>query len=392
MNLLDKHKPLKISEFLGNVKQKMDFKNFLTEDKSSSSIIVGPNGSGKSTFVDLSIKEYCSGYKILFIDYNNITNHKDIQELINNFLKNKSILECLDSKNKRKKLIVFDDLNILMSIDRYALKYISELLNKSKMDYKIIITINIEDEKKVVDFYKKHKSLSIKLSYPPFNACVVYFLDIFSDILSEDDIINIIKNCKCNIRQIFLNYDNVEHKYKSINDTNIFDIVNDLFYNKHSINDIRLIISSDPTLITYIMYENFIQLTKENSKINFNTDEFKKIVYKMTKTFIESSIMETSNFTYNDNSFNDLFNIIKAASITSAITIHKPKPITLKYTTILSRVTQYYSNQKKYNKMLATNDINTDNVFRLWDIKNINDKIELTGDEPTLFNAYLKII
>lgn len=386
MELMDQNKPKTLSQFLGNFKQKMEISAFLKSKNYEPIIIVGPNGSGKSTFIDIALNDFAKDNKKMYIEYNTISNHKDLITIVDNFLKNKSIMECLTKSTNSTKFVIFDDINILINIDKFALKYIIELINKKNC--KIIISVNIEDEKKISDITKKYTNI-LKLGYPSVQDCLQYFMDIKPDNVDDNELLVLIKNCNCNIRQIFLNFDNTSYKQEYVYDSSIFDLVNNIFNTGYDMQSLIVQISSDPTIISYIMYENYINYIHETSKEVIN----KKDVHEICSTFIDCSIMETYNYTCNDGSINDLYNVLRCAYIINVINCYnrKKQSINLKYTTILSRVTQYYSNQKKYNRLLFENDLGIENVFKLWDVQLNNGKMEMNNDENTLFNAFLKI-
>jgi hypothetical protein len=407
MDLLEKYKPTKFADFVGNYQQKTIFNSFLGNNGNGNDnnimIIIGPNGSGKTSFVDIGINNFIQKYNYFKPEYNNYTNHKEIVSAITNFIYNKMVFN-----NKVGKILFFDDINILLNSDRYFLKYfideLSKTIIKGENNIKIILTINIEDEKKICDIKKIKNTSVIKLNNPSLSDCLSYFLNVFEKEEYECDeslLLDLIKKSKCNIRQIFLNIDSCEESFNENQneffDMNIFDIVKYLFSKTEKLNlhDLTIATSSDQLLINLIMYENFKEYYFNNFKIEKNK-VFKDIEY-VKKIFIDSSIIESNAYLCNETSLLDLTNLLKCGSIINLFNSSSRKKIlkeiNIKYTTILSRLLQYYSNQKKFNKFVSNQDISHVNAHVMWNVCMIeNNKKDIQkGDAITFYNAFSKL-
>lgn len=402
MEILEKHKVKHLKNFLGNFQQKTVLNNFLKSDKDLISIIIGANGVGKTTFVELGLKEH--GFTFIRPDYDNFVTHKDFVSYITTFI-NTTCISNTSKIESNKKAIFIDDINTLILQNRFALSFIEDLCKKLKT-IKIIVSVNIEDEKKITDL-KKLTTVLIRLQNPPINECLNYILNILETEdfdVDEELLIDLIKTNNCNLRSIFINLDSDETNNDDDNsneiyhDKNIFDIVNILFKrNDKTLNDMATGISSDPTLISLIMYDNYKDYYYENFKISKKTNTNFFFVNRM---FIEGSIIESNAYKNNDLMLVDWANLIKCGSIRaiyneSMVKIN-PKTLNLKYTTILSRLSQYFSNLKKQNKYNGQHDLSYNNSTTLWNMyslaKENNKKVTIPkGDATVFYNAILKL-
>lgn len=414
MEFLDNIKIDKLSDFLGNYQQKKTFKTFLESTSETFALIIGANGVGKTTFVMAGINE--KELKCIRPDYDQFNTHKDFVNYISSFTNTSFISNSLKI-DKDPKIIFIDDINILISQNRYGLVYIEELCDKlSKQNQtKLIVSINIEDEKKISDL-KKNKHILIKLNNPPINECLSFILDHLDKNgyeVEEELLFDIIKVHNCNLRSIFTNLVNEDYCKEDndvYQDKNIFDIIETLFKrSENNINDIEIGISSDPTLISLIMYDNYkdyyFHYFKNNKKTIDNGFSF------VNKNYVDASIMESEAYKNNDQMLIDWANLIKCASIrfvyNSSIRKITPKTdIHMKYTTILSRLSQYFSNVKKQNKYNGEYDINVSNSMTLWSIYYLSDlnnkklkkkskkqdELKLPKGQATVFyNAFTKL-
>ena len=403
MDVLVNTKISKLEDFVGNYDQKKKFVEFLKNKDNMFAIIVGANGVGKTTFVKLGLDQY--GYSYIRPDFDTFTNHKEFTNYISNFVNTRCISFNTSLDKNEKKLIFIDDINILIMQNRYGLSYIEELFTKLKT-IKVIVTVNIEDEKKLTDL-KKNAHTFIKLQNPPLNECVNFILNALETNgyeVDEEMLIDLIKTYNCNIRSIFKNLESDEslsQEHEVYQDKNIFDIVSMLFKRcDKNINDVQLGISSDPTLISLIMYDNYkdyyynnYKFNKKNMDYNFNF---------INRVFIDCSIIESNAYKNNDVLLIDWANLIKCSSIrfffNTCMKKANNKPNMLKYTTILSRLTQYFSNVKKYNKYNGECDMNYSNSKVLWNMnciskeKNKSKKGIPKGECTVFFNAYSKIM
>ena len=409
MDILEAHPPNNLSEFVGNFYQRQSFAKFLkSETKSCFAIIVGPNGCGKTTFVKTGLKEY--DYDYLRPDYNNIHCHQDFVNIVSNYIESKSIINMFKNTVKKDRAIFIDDINILLNFDRQCLKYISSLIPYAeKKNIKIIISINVEDEKKISDFKKGNFSY-IQLSNPNLGDCISFVLKL----LNEEDIdfdesllTQLVKKSKCNIRQIFLNLESFEEQDDSkwdveycFADSTLLDIVNTIFNKEHiKLDDLYTAISSDPIVISLTMFDNYKLYYKKQLKEHLNI---------INKFFVDSTILETYGYNNNEYPLLQMSNLIKCGSIRGLYNISlrksKTKQTSIKYTTIISRLLQYYSNQKKINRYVSNNDINIDNSYTMWNTnlilndgnivtngKIITEKLIPRGDALTFYNAFSKI-
>lgn len=410
MDILDANPVNTLADFAGNFYQKQLLSKFLKPDSDASvAIVVGPNGCGKTSFVCSGFNDY--NYEFLRPDYSTIHNHQDFVNIISNFINNKSIACMLNRKEEKKKAIFIDDLNILLNFDRNCVKYISGLISKK---IKIIISINVEDEKKVTDF-KKGNYAYIQLTNPAIGDCLNYVLELLEkqDIEVDEDLLTmLVKKSKCNIRQIFLNLESFEDiedvawdvEY-CFSDCSLLDVVGTIF-NKDNINlqDLSISISSDPVVISLTMFDNYKQYYANHFKTN--KAAFNKSNAFIRKLFVESTLLETYGYNNNDYTLLQMSNLIKCGSIrnlfNTSVRKQKTKQTPIKYTTILSRLLQYYSNQKKINRYTSNNDINIDNSYTLWNVNMLatsssnhidsaNKAFTPKGDTLTFYNAFSKI-
>ena len=304
-------------------------------------VIIGNNGSGKTT----RATSESEGYNTFYVRYDILKNHNDLVECIDNFLNVKTISNFFD---KRPKLLLFDDIDILISQDRSACKYVSELIDNRKTN--IIVTCVSSQEKKLLEIKKKISSDCIFVLAPIKNNTKYYF------------------------------------------DNNIYDNIAEFFENpQRDIVDLEFLLTSDVILITYIIYDNYCKYFHSRYKLS-NTDFCKEVVHEITGIFSCLSEMENNGFDNIDWLLVEYAGFIKSYKIRLIQRLienslnPKYKRPEISYTQITSRTAQECNIRKKIGELEFLNHSN---------IAYYADKYSMTGStgkarkpgHKTLFNS-----
>tara|TARA_B110000259_G_scaffold153644_2_gene173949 strand:- start:926 stop:2200 length:1275 start_codon:yes stop_codon:yes gene_type:complete len=385
MNYIEKYKPLKSTNFIGHYKFTNDFKNHIkTGDLNKIILCIGSTGIGKTNLIDLILYEL--DFNIIKI--NNIDNYK---EEINNYLNTKSIDTFF---TKKKKILLIDDLGIYLNND----KNISNYLLNLKIKQPIICILNKQYDRKAIDL--KKKTNIFYLNKPPFNITLQYIISILNqenveiDSLRLQNIKNLIKHNKNNIKAILLNLQNIvlnnnelkeyclyENKY---NDIGLFDAVGSIYNEKHTIPDLDNIIYNDSSLIYMLLHENIIN---EIDRRTINDDDLLNLFSNFLDDSCEGDIIQ--EFIYKNNNWNmlNIIYIVKILRLNNSINNYKKNNNEIKYT--FTRILTKYSlkcnfNKKKIN-LLEKNKINQENLdtllqtilYLLNSLKQYNDDIVL---------------
>lgn len=274
---------------------------FLDDDDLYSFIVIGQSGSGKTSLLKNILDARKGDVKYFQPPYDGC--HTQFMTFVDNFVTNRTIL---DFTNKLKKVLFLDDADILINLNRYANKYIQEIVHNKKC--KVICTSTNSEEKRLVDI----KKVSIMYRIP---------------IISE--------------RAYF--------------DKNIYEVIHDIFDREYSpISDLQKAVSSDPVLISYIMYDNFKQYVQNNYDV---AQQMIKALCYISKMYHDMSILEDNMYTLNDYHIVELAAICKCYGIRlqqrEMNRISRVRNTDIQYTQIASRSVQQYNIQKKLRNELV---------------------------------------
>jgi len=305
-------------------------------------LIIGSSKSGKTKMceqildnmrVDTSSN---NGLSILRPMYETLESHMDLVELCSNFLmtsvgfsdivgiNTKTITgsrerETVDIK---KKVIVFDDVDILLSQDRYANTYIQSLLK----NVIVILTCSVCEERRVTEIKKKCQV--IRLDRPPKSRCPL----------------------------------NLDPEINPYFDMNIYQLVDTVFDQyQGEIHDLELAIFSDPTLINFIMYDNFKHVFSSRSNLPHPRDA--KFCERISRMYTLTSQLEDNAYLMNDTNMVDMLSLVRCYTIRccqkelsevmapiskSTSTSASASASTIAYTQIASRSAQHHNVSKKH--------------------------------------------
>lgn len=344
-----------MDSFLENADAKCALQKFI-ESSQLYLLVIGPSGAGKTTACQLALEEWGRQYQVMRPVYEEFQNHKDLVDHLEKFVKVRNMLEIFEN---RPKLLFLDDIDTLISQDRFANVYIQSLVDMLReRGIKLLMTCTSGHEKKVADI--KKKVLVTRIVNPSVAGTArhlrqKYGVELLDSGISDSSLTKYIQSMNANIRSCEMNLelllhgseDTIEEEGVSriAFDKNICDVVATIFGAKSlPAKDLDVCLSEDPTLISYIMYENC-------HKLLCNRPDAHALISRIIDAYVVGSIMETSMYIKNDWFLHDACNLYRCGMVKSICGSVTPPAIT--YTTITTRASNYYNMIKRVGEHQA---------------------------------------
>jgi GTPase SAR1 family protein len=297
----DKYKPKSFQEFLGSYGLIQKIKTVILQP-SFQLLIIGPSGGGKTTLSNLIIQTLEDKYDVLSIYSEVYEDMKGLKSLIHNFMYNKTIESYF---SKKKKLILLDDIDILISNERNAnsfiLSLVEDTLNMEKLS--ILITCTNSEEKRLTELKKKIGYE--RISVPSKQDLLVYFSNLLENekieydgekLLKMIDVYNHnVRNIMYNLHSLYVSDDklNIEKSHRVMFDSTAFTMMETLYKKHLNFQELRQI--SDNSLVPMLLYENYYtELFKHKEKLG--KKDYLKIIDDVSSGYLSGDIME--NYMY----------------------------------------------------------------------------------------------
>jgi hypothetical protein len=220
------------------------------------------------------------------------------------------------------------------------------------------MTCSAGQEKKTTDI-KKVCSVLFKPKHPNIDKlCLALSID------KSKENISLFERFNYNIAKIkeflsnFLETEGTGTYY----DKNIYDIIDQIFINRDKdIEDMDIVLSKDPSLISFILYDNYKMFF--DSKYNC-PGHMSNIVSPITGYFKDCIILEDFAFNNSIHHLLDLSNLVRCYSIRhfqkqlEPKDAKKKKDVSIQYTQINSRAAQHFNVKKKQNMLFNMNQGN----------------------------------
>ena len=305
-------------------------------------LIIGASKSGKTRTCQDALRNIPIN-SLLVLEYENIDSHADLLKQTSNFISTPMMFETTRPKNMCP-IIFFDDIDILFAQDRYANSHVQDLIKSKQV--KLIMTCAASEERKTTEIKKKVSNV-IRLN---------------KAIQSQDPLM-------------------------AYFDKNIYQVVEHIFADGcGSIKDTELGTSLDPTLISFMMFDNYKAHFCNVYKLPHPASEqAHKLVNPIAIAYMHTSILEDFVFSTNDWALAEMSSLIRchtiratqrdlllAASTSTSTTLVQPPP-TIAYTQITSRSAQHYNVLKK---TMGIPEINVDNIPLLAQIPFIKSNLK----------------
>ena len=221
--------------------------------------VCGNSGIGKT----YSVQKICKSFEL---DVVNITINTCVSssELNDNITKasSSSLIQTLTNQNK-KKIILIDEFESMMAIDRTINSSLLSILTQSKIKKIPIICISSNDNVKKLGALKK-KCEIIELSLPSISEVYAVIKNLLPQ-HCDNEINNVIRESNCNLSHCFQKLR--DPNFASDNIDEIMNIDN-LYGNKYTIDYIIRVLCNDAWLNPLRFHENLIsELSKRKTTI-----------------------------------------------------------------------------------------------------------------------------
>ena len=362
---VDKYKPKKISDIVGNklqIKQaKLWLNNFRNKVKGTklALFISGPPGIGKTTLSHLIFKAF--EYDVIEFNASDVRNQKLVRENLKNIIGKVSISKLMGGNLMNG--IIMDEVDGLSSGDKGGISELISFINPNKnkrgknkveLEYNnpIICISNNDSDKKMRDLKKECEI--IKFTYPKKNELYTYSEKILQKEkkeIDEDKLLDLVMFCQNDIRKLISTleyYFTKNNSGKNFLDTldkknidkslfsSVFNILNDY----KNLDEVINLYLSDKNLINLLIHENVLGIMK-NYK---NKDEDKLLIMeKIYENMALSDIYDNQIYMNNNFELSLLNGVIKCGTVSYLInqqkklTYQKFSPSDIVFSKLLSK-------------------------------------------------------
>jgi hypothetical protein len=404
MELLEKIKPIKLRNIVGNKLQIKYFLEVLKNENFSPKIIllVGPNGCGKTLISNLAFEEL--NFKVFDIQ-NEKHNVKELLNIIKSYCNNKTIESFLNKKFRQ--CILLDNIEILLSSDKNIISLLETIYNYLEANkIFLVITCKNNEEKKLLEL--KNKIEIIRINYPSIKDVFAYLSNKI-DLLEIDDnsLLQLVNKYNGSIRDIILNiHSNDQHieTKNAFKDLTQFEIVKKISKQTHSLDELMNLLKDDMSMVSYLLYENIPDELYSNYDFRNSEKNILSIYEKINQLYLCSSSFENYMYHTSEWVFYDLIQILKLHGtnlILSDINKKKTyKDIKYRYSQLISKLSHKNIMNKKIKGIYKNNnDISIYEMLVLSDKISYDKSINTNGpkqnkkydmDECNFINTYQK--
>ena len=241
------------TDFKGNYSAINSFKTFLKDN--GIVLLIGDHASGKTSFYTMLKNE--KKYDILYVTDSNFN-----EQTIHNFIECKTITSFFSSLEK---LVFIDDIDVISNFNKNMVSNFT----KFKTLCKIVLTVKLKEEKKIVTTWKKLIDQKIYLNKLNYKDCYQVMLKKTEndDDIDPSKLIELIKSQNCHIPKIEMLLDSIRennedldvlHDESDLFHNNIYTIVSDIYNENLSNEYIHSLSSKDNSIITSVIHENIV--------------------------------------------------------------------------------------------------------------------------------------
>ena len=379
---INKYKPKKVNELIGNSNQINDIINWLknfNKIKDNSLIVSGGHGVGKSLGIKLILKKLKLNHLILHSG--DVKNKKAIAELIKKYKNQNPIYDIISKTKKRKFVLVIDDTEtITLTSEKSSLTDLYKQNEKNRF-FPIIFISNIQYSKFITNIKKTCQE--IKLSYPSSMELKLLINKICrnEEISIKDDkvIKKLIKFSQNDIRRLINSLQDLKysHDKKEINlekineyiassqkkniDITLFDATKNILESFQNINSCIQLYETEKVLLPLMIHENF---HKNLIARSYNSNQILNSMKHVTESISRGDVIETNIYTDQNWYLQDIHGFITCAETSYHINkynkIKKKLYYNLSFSSDLNKTS--LKNINKKNIMNMKNSLNNKSI------------------------------
>ncbi len=314
---INKYKPLKVSDIIGNTQNIYLFKEWIQNlalTKIQGIIISGNQGIGKTLTIKLILQEL--GYIVRIVNPNDIKDHRIYDDFNDYYNFINSIYAKIDLGQEKKKIaLIFDETeNITLTSEK---KYIMDIYKENNKSKNIpLIFISNNQHSKLLNDLKKGCN-EIVFTCPESTELKILVKNIFDNekitletdniidkliILSQYDIrrlINLSQELSFHVNNNVITeecvYEFIEKSRKKNIDIGLFESTKKILNTYLDYDDIIKLYESEKVLLPLMIHENYLKKILINNDNNFN-DVIYNIV-KISDSISRGDNIETSIYT-----------------------------------------------------------------------------------------------